>query len=409
MKKSFLYPFAAAIVLLIACFSPGISGIIQAIIPQAVPTANKRGNSTAFQLASSSSSGSAGAPYCDDGSGNTTTSGCSNLATLFSSTSEAGPSNSASETSLIGSVVGSTTIPANTLANGRVLDLRAQGIFSLPAAADSLTVNVKCGSTVLASTSFTPAPGSVTNGTFRLWLMITAIGSGASGAFMTNGAIEIYGTAHSPSVAEALNTSNVSYDFTTACAMDVTATWGAAQSGESITGTNVAAWIPGGTGSGASSTSLGIKTFQSQNLSYAAGNQYPLPWDTVAWGSLSMWSAAHPTRLVAPVPGYYLATCFIESASNVSGNQYINVTLNDSFALFANQATGTFSALTALGILKMNTNDYMDCWFGNFTSSSIGFYYGGSNPASGNCSPVIANCGEYGSSAELVKVADVYQ
>ncbi len=247
----------AIVMLVMAIASYTTAGVIQAIIPGTVPVANKRGSSSIFQLAAGNSAGVAGAPFCDDGSGNATTTGCSNLATLFSSTTQAGPNNSAVETSLIGSVTGSSTIAANTFSNGRVLDLRAQGIFSLPSIADSLTVNVKCGSTIFAASSFTPAPGAVTNGTFRLWLMITSIGSGATGAFMTNGAIELYGTAHSPSVAEVLNTANVSFDFTAPCLMDVTAQWGAAQVGESITGTNIAAWIPGGLGgSGGGSVSI---------------------------------------------------------------------------------------------------------------------------------------------------------
>jgi len=52
------------------------AGIIQAIIPQAVPTPNKRGNSSVFQLAADSTTAAAGTAFCDDGNGNTTTAGC---------------------------------------------------------------------------------------------------------------------------------------------------------------------------------------------------------------------------------------------------------------------------------------------------------------------------------------------
>jgi len=54
-------------------FLPLFAGIIPAIIPSAVPVANKRGNSTVFQLAVNNSAATAGAPFCDDGSGNATT------------------------------------------------------------------------------------------------------------------------------------------------------------------------------------------------------------------------------------------------------------------------------------------------------------------------------------------------
>ena len=66
----------AFVVWLAAVPSSTIAGIFQAIIPQAVPTANKRGNATVFQLANNNSAGSAGATICDDGSGNATESGC---------------------------------------------------------------------------------------------------------------------------------------------------------------------------------------------------------------------------------------------------------------------------------------------------------------------------------------------
>ena len=228
-----------------------LAGIIQAIIPAAVPTANKQGNGSLFQL----SSGAVTNGHCGsfDGNGNIVDSGvaCSSSgagtpgSTFFSSTTQAGPSNTATQTSLIGSVSGSTTIAANTFTNGAYMLVEAQGFYSLPAVADSLTLRLKCGSTVLGSASATLSAGVLTNGTWRMWLGVTAIGTGASGAFNTNGVAEFTGSALTPSELKFLNTSNVSYDFTTTCAMDVTAQWGGAQSGESITGTGVVAYVPG--------------------------------------------------------------------------------------------------------------------------------------------------------------------
>ena len=168
-------------------------------------------------------------------------------ATFFSSTTQSGPSNSAVETTLIGAsgLSGSQTIAANTFTSGQVLQVEGQGFYSMPVSPDSLTLKVKCGSTVLGQASFTPT-AIVTNGTFRFWINFVAIGTGASGAFNGNGEVTLSGgTLTTPQVGAVLNTTNVSFDFTTSCAADVTATWGAAQAGESITGTNVAWWIPG--------------------------------------------------------------------------------------------------------------------------------------------------------------------
>jgi hypothetical protein len=190
---------------------------------------------------------------------------------FFSSTTNAGPSNSAAETSLIGTVTGSTTIAANTFTNGNIFQTQVQGFFSLPATADSLTLKVKCGSTVLGSASFTPAAGVVTNGTFRLWLTITPRGSGASGAFITNGLAEFSGGALTPTEAKVLNTTTVAYDFTTTCVMDMTAQWGAAQSGESITGTNATAFIPGGGGGGGGGSTITNSTFAARGTCSSNG------------------------------------------------------------------------------------------------------------------------------------------
>lgn len=80
--KSFLWfgvvLFALVYPLWLSMINPrsAIAGIIQAVIPQVVPTANKRGTATVFQLAANNSAASAGATFCDDGSGNVTTSGC---------------------------------------------------------------------------------------------------------------------------------------------------------------------------------------------------------------------------------------------------------------------------------------------------------------------------------------------
>lgn len=243
--------FVALLLIAVCSYVP--AALVLEIVPAAnVPAANKRGNSSVFQLAVNNSAAAAGTPFCDDGSGNSTTSGCiggggvgTPGSTLFSSTTSTGPSNSAAETSLIGSVTGSTTIAANTFTPGALLHVGAQGFFSLPAVADSLTLKVKCGSTVLGSASFTPAAGVLTNGTFRVWLDIAARGTGAGGSFITNGLAELSGSLLAATDAKILNASAVAYDFTTTCVMDVTAQWGGAQVGESITGTNAAAWIPG--------------------------------------------------------------------------------------------------------------------------------------------------------------------
>ena len=194
-------------------------------------------------------------------------------ATVFSSTTTAGPNDSASETSLIGTVTGSKTIAANTFTNGAVLQAHAQGFFSLPVVSDSLTLKMKCGTTVIGSAVLTPGAGVLTNGSWRFWLDIAARGTGAGGAFITNGLVELTGAALTDTTAQVLNTTTVAFDFTTACVFDVTAQWGAAQVGETIQGTNIAAWFPGGSsGGGGISTNTG--TYAALPPAGNAGNLY---------------------------------------------------------------------------------------------------------------------------------------
>jgi hypothetical protein len=181
-------------------------------------------------------------------------------ASLFSSTTTAGPNNSAAETSVIGTVVGSKTITANTFSNGSLLQAHAQGFFSLPAVSDSLTLKMKCGTTVIGSAVLTPTAGALTNGSWRFWLDISGRGTGAAGTFISNGLVELSGSALSATTAKVLNTTTVAFDFTTACVFDVTAQWGAAQSGETLQGTNVAAWFPGAGNAPYSCTLAGVSS-----------------------------------------------------------------------------------------------------------------------------------------------------
>jgi hypothetical protein len=328
------------------------AGILQAIVPGAVPTANKRGTSSIFGLAASTTPAAAGTLFCDDGTGALTVSSCNGVSTtgapFFSSTTQAGPNNTAAETSLIGTVVGSKTIPANSFDNSKLLEVRAQGFFSLPTVADSLTLKVKCGSTVLGSASFTPGAGALTNGTFRLWLLVTAIGTGAGGAFNTNGLAELTGTALIATESKVLNTSNVAFDFTTTCAMDITAQWGGAQVGELMTGTSAAAWIvgPGSTG--------------------AAGATGP----TGATGANGATGATGAGGTTVTVSSPYIV---VGGTSYLGWNMYPVTTLSSSGWVVINSTGGSVSA-SASGLLMIDAPATTTSWWtsGTLTAFTIG-------------------------------------
>jgi hypothetical protein len=218
----------------------GLSGaIIPAIVPQAVPTANRRGTSTVFALAGSSTPGSAGATVCDDGSGNysTNVSGCVSAAPIFSQTNTVTDSTTGA-TSLSGTGVGSLTLGANFFAVGTVLHFAVSGIYTTTGTPGNITVAIKLGSTTIGTTGADTLPASQTSGVWRLIGDITCRTAGSGGTVILNTILEFApsGTTLTASDASIANSSAVSINTTTTQAFDVTANFSAAS--QSISSTN---------------------------------------------------------------------------------------------------------------------------------------------------------------------------
>lgn len=179
--------------------------------------------------------------------GNTGATGGANVNSnsIFSSVTSAGPNNSASETSLIGTVVGSQTIAANTLVSGTTIQVFATGLLNTPVSASNLTLKIYCGATAIGQTTATSPGNNVSNGGFTLSTILTAQGSGAGGSISQSGNVILNGATTTIRALSILNPTPgtpVPFDFTTACSLDVKATWSAAQASQFLTGTNVAAW-----------------------------------------------------------------------------------------------------------------------------------------------------------------------
>lgn len=168
-----------------------------------------------------------------------------NNSALFTATGDATVSNSAAEATIIGSGVGSKTTAANYFAAGTSLLVRSSGYLSTPAVPDSLTIKIKAGSTVVGTATFT-LPLNLANQVFTIESLITCRTAGATGTFMLNDIIITTNATLAATIsAKALNTATVTLDTTGTLAWDVTATWGAAQAGETITGTNFVMFTPG--------------------------------------------------------------------------------------------------------------------------------------------------------------------
>jgi hypothetical protein len=195
-----MFVIAAPLALMVSGLVPGMfpevkAGIIQAFIPQVVPTANKRGNATVFQLAANTSTATAGTVFCDDGNGNVTTSGCAPLAApVVNTTPVTVTANTTADQTLMELALG-----AGQLNSLLPYDFFGAGVYSLPVASTpTLTFKVKlctvsgCGSgtvVTLVSITTTAATGNVTNLNWNLRFV------GITHTTGTTGNLEFHGRA----------------------------------------------------------------------------------------------------------------------------------------------------------------------------------------------------------------------
>jgi hypothetical protein len=164
--------------------------------------------------------------------------------TIFVATASAAATNTTNETSLIGTGVGSKTLPANFLVPGKVLRVRGGGIFSSLATPGTLTFKFKLGSTVIAQQTITP-PVSGANNSWICDLRMICRSSGGGGTVMPEGSISLaaYTGATGTGSRTAIDMNNqsaaVTVDTTVAQTIDLTATWATANASNSITGADI--------------------------------------------------------------------------------------------------------------------------------------------------------------------------
>jgi hypothetical protein len=215
----------------------------------AAPTVGTRsGNTTAFVTTTGSQTSGdcvkidANGNHVANGSACGTGGGGSAGGSYFTAVSAAGagPDNSATETSILPTTTtGSKTIPASTWADGTPLDLEITGFFSTPASPNTLTITTYCGSTVLGTAAVIP----VANATNEIFLLKLTIWGAGTNALLINDALFLTGTG---GVSQRIfNSSAVAFTYSNTCALEVKATWSAAQSGELIKGTGAKAQIGG--------------------------------------------------------------------------------------------------------------------------------------------------------------------
>lgn len=163
---------------------------------------------------------------------------------LFTSTADGANNAVASDTSIIGTGVGSKTTAANYFSAGSSLLMLASGTVSTAATPATLTVKIKAGSVTVATSTASTLTALLSGSTWELYALVTNRTTGASGTFNVNAIFASTGSALTPLEMGIANTGNA-VDTTGTIAWDITAAWGATTAGDTITGTNFTMFTPG--------------------------------------------------------------------------------------------------------------------------------------------------------------------
>jgi len=158
----------------------------------------------------------------------------------YISTATATITNTTTETTLVGSGVGSLTFPANSLFIGRTIRIQAYGLLSTATVPGTLRIKVKLGSTVILDTTAQTVASALSNFVWKVDAVITVRTVGASGSVMSQSAFEFQASSLAALLAWSMtNTAAVTLDTTASNALDVTAQWGTADTSNNIRCTNV--------------------------------------------------------------------------------------------------------------------------------------------------------------------------
>jgi hypothetical protein len=161
---------------------------------------------------------------------------------LFTSTADRTQANSTSELTIIGTGVGTLTLPANFYdVAGKSLKIHAAGYYS-NTGTPTLTFKVKHGSTVLGSTGAITTTTGATNWQWTFDGLITCRTVGGSGTCIVQGSFLINDSATTDGRYQMVNTAAVTVNTTVTQVVDLTIQWGTASASNTITGSNFADW-----------------------------------------------------------------------------------------------------------------------------------------------------------------------
>lgn len=158
------------------------------------------------------------------------------VGTIFTQTADKSVTNTVTETSIVGTGVGTLTLPANFLVAGKTIRVTMSGVYStVVVTGDTVTIKVKYGSTVLASKATTAL---VTGGTNLAWeaeLLVTCRTTGATGTVQTAGGVT-YQVAGAAAIYDEINNgiTTATLDTTASGLFDVSVTHSAANASNTV-------------------------------------------------------------------------------------------------------------------------------------------------------------------------------
>jgi hypothetical protein len=161
--------------------------------------------------------------------------------TVFVQTADSTVGNTTTETSLLGTLTGSKTLPANFFKAGKSLDFVVQGYITntgTPTLQIRLRIGGVAGTLILDSGAFTM---NTIIGTQRFVFRgrITCRTTGASGSVIAQGALEYYTGSSAPNSISMITTGGaITLDTTAAKDIELTAAWGTANASDTMTITN---------------------------------------------------------------------------------------------------------------------------------------------------------------------------
>jgi hypothetical protein len=156
---------------------------------------------------------------------------------IFTQTNTVTVSGTVAETSLIGTGIGSVTLPANFWAVGKTVRVKMLGIHTMPGGSPTMQIKLKLGAVTLGDTTALVDKND-TNTLQEFEALITCRTTGATGTVMCNGRMLHHEGTSDVSMWPFENTTTSTIDTTASAALDLTVQVSTA-TGTSISSTNL--------------------------------------------------------------------------------------------------------------------------------------------------------------------------